>query len=194
MAVCQFQQGHAGFIALLLHLVCGEKEPCHSSGVLADLLCPAEKTLAIPLQLCLVVRWHMLLHRAVLVGTAVKPQMGDDTGTGKEDFHRGPGKAYIYRLFDVLIRHRVVHALHTDMVIVLDSVHPPNNQLKRGCRQRLQEELLLGKTGCPAASCLWKGLWLNASNFSWTASFSSKRDRNWWLRKAARTQVEATPT
>src|SRR5699024_8884217 len=73
IAVCQFQQGHTGLVALLLYLVGGEKEPYHSSGVLADLLCPADETLAIPLQVGLVVRRHMVLHRAVLVGTAMEP-------------------------------------------------------------------------------------------------------------------------
>ena len=72
IAICQFQQCHTGLVALLLHLVGGEKEPYHSSGVLADLLCPADETLAIPLQVGLVVRRHMALHRAVLVGTAME--------------------------------------------------------------------------------------------------------------------------
>lgn len=62
IAVRQFQQGHTGFVALLLHLVGGEKEPYYGSGVLADLLCPADKTLSIPLQVGLVVRRHMVLY------------------------------------------------------------------------------------------------------------------------------------
>ena len=61
IAIRQFQQGHTGLVALLLHLVGGEKEPYHGSSVLADLLRPADETLAIPLQVALVVRRHMPL-------------------------------------------------------------------------------------------------------------------------------------
>lgn len=75
IAVCQFQQGHTGFVALLLLLVGGEEKPYHGSGMLSDLLCPAEETLAVPLQVGLVVRRHMVLHRAVLVGTAMETQV-----------------------------------------------------------------------------------------------------------------------
>src|SRR5699024_3428617 len=104
IAVRQFQQGHTGLVALLLHLVGGEKEPYHSSGVLADLLCPADDTLAIPLQVGLVVRRHMFLYRAVLVGAAMEPQMGSDASPCKKDLHGSPGKAHIHLLLDVLIR------------------------------------------------------------------------------------------
>ena len=44
-----------GLVTLLLHLVGGEEKPYHGSGVLADLLCPADKTLPVPLQVCLVI-------------------------------------------------------------------------------------------------------------------------------------------
>ena len=47
IAVRQFQQGHTGLVALLLYLIGREKEPYHGSGVLADLLRPADETLAI---------------------------------------------------------------------------------------------------------------------------------------------------
>lgn len=43
----------------------------------------------------------VLLYRAVLVGTAVDPPMGD-ADAGKEDLHHGPGDTHIYLLLDVL--------------------------------------------------------------------------------------------
>lgn len=46
-------------VTLLLYHVDGEKEPYHSNGVLVALARPVEKTLAIPLQVGLVVRRHM---------------------------------------------------------------------------------------------------------------------------------------
>src|SRR5699024_4230846 len=93
IAVRQFQQGHTGLVALLLNLMGGEEKPHHGSGMLADLLRPAEETLAIPLQVGLVVRRHMFLYRAVLVGTALETQVRGNPGTGKKDLHGGPGKA-----------------------------------------------------------------------------------------------------
>ena len=167
IAVRQFQQGHTRLVALLLHLVGGEKNPHHGGGVLADLLRLADETLAVPLQVGLVVRRHMVLHRAVLVGTAMETQVRCDPDTREEDFYCGPGRAHIHLLPDVLIRHRVVHALYADMVIVLDSGDLPNSQLERSCRQRLQKELLLGKTGCPAAFSLLK--WLVVEGFQFLA-------------------------
>ena len=93
--------------------------------------------------------------------------MGSNAGAGKEDLHRGSGKAYIHLLLDVLIRYGIIHVLHTDMVVILDGCHFPDCQLERNCRQRLQKELLLGKAGRPAAlSFLERLLWLKASSFS----------------------------
>ena len=54
----------------------------------------------VPLQVCLVVRRHMILHRAILVGTTLKAQMGGDTGARKEDFYCGLSKAHIHLLLD----------------------------------------------------------------------------------------------
>ena len=72
IAICQFQQCHTGLVTLLLYLVGREEYPHNSSSVLADLFCPADETLAIPLQVDLVVRRHMAIHHAVLVGTAME--------------------------------------------------------------------------------------------------------------------------
>ena len=143
----------------------GEKEPYHSSGVLADLLCPADETLAILLQVGLVVRRHMVLHRAVLVGTAMEPQVRGDPGSGKEDLHGGPGKAYIYLLLDVLIRHGIIHALHADMVVILDGGNLPDCQLKRRSRKRLQKQFFLRKARRPAALPFLEGLVVKGLQF-----------------------------
>ena len=105
----------------------------------------------------------MVLHRAVLIGMAMETQVRGNSGTREEDFYCGPSKAHIHLQLDILIRHRVVHALYADMVIVLDSGDFPNSQLERSCRQRLQKELFLGKTGCPAAFSLLK--WLVVEGF-----------------------------
>ncbi len=158
IAVCQFQQGHTGLVALLLHLVGREEKPHHSSGVLADLFRPAEETLTIPLQVALVIRGHMAFHRAVLVGTAVETQVRGDPGTREEDLHRGPGKSYIHLLLDVLIRHRIIHALHADVVVILDGSHLPDCQLKRRSRKRQQKQLLFLKTGRSVALPFLEGL------------------------------------
>ena len=100
----------------------------------------------------------MFLYRAVLVGTALETQVRGNPGTGKKDLHGGPGKAYVHPLLDVLIRDRVVHELHADVVVILDRGNLPDCQLKGHCWQRLQKELLLGKTRRPAALPFLEGL------------------------------------
>ena len=123
----------------------GEKEPYRSNGVLADLTRPAKKPLAIPLQVNLVVWRHMLLHCAVLIGAAIQAQMGSNASPRKEYLHGSPGKTHIHLLLDIFIRYGIVHALHADMVVVLDSGNLPDSQLEGSCWKRLQKELLLGK-------------------------------------------------
>src|SRR5699024_6926920 len=148
IAVRQFQQGHTGLVTLLLHLVGGEEKPYHGSGVLADLLCPADKTLPVPLQVGLVIRRHMVLRRAILVGAAMETQVRGNPGSGKEDLHGSPGEPYIYLLLDILIWYGIIHALHADMVVVLDGSYLPDCQLKRRSRKRQQKQFLLCKTSC----------------------------------------------
>src|SRR5699024_6093215 len=100
----------------------------------------------------------MAFHRAVLVGTAVETQVRGDPGTREEDLHRGSGKSYIHLLLDVLIRHRIIHALHADVVVILDGSHLPDCQLKRRSRKRQQKQLLFLKTGRSAALPFLEGL------------------------------------
>ena len=158
IAIRQLQQGHTGLVALLLHLVGGEKESYHGSSMLTNLFRPADKPLAVLLQVGLVVRRHMALQRAVLVGAAVEPQMGSDTGSGEEDFYCGPGKTHIHLLLDVLIRHGIIHAFYADVVVILDSSHLPDCQLKRCSRKRQQEQFLLRKASYQVALSFLEGL------------------------------------
>ena len=69
----------------MLHLVGGEEKTYHSGGMLAHLLRPAKKAFAIPLQVCLVIRRHVLLCGAVLVGLAMEAQVGSNVGASEED-------------------------------------------------------------------------------------------------------------
>ena len=165
IAVCQFQQGHTGLVSLLLHLVGREEKAYHGSGVLANLLCPADETRAVPLQVGLVVRRHMVLHRAVLVGTAMETQVRGNPGPGEEDFYCGPGEPYIHLPLDVLIRHGIVHAFHTDMVVILDGCYLPDCQFKRRSRKRQQKQPFLCKAGCPAALPFLKRLVVEGFQF-----------------------------
>lgn len=57
-------------------------------------------------------------------------------GTGEEVFYDSPCETHIHLLLDVLIRYGVVHALHTDVVIILDCGNFPGCQLKRCGRER----------------------------------------------------------
>ena len=128
-------------------------------------ICPADETLAVPLQVYLVVRRHMLLYRTVLVGMAVETQVRGDPGTGEEDLHCGLGKAHIHLLLDVLIRHRIIHAHHADMVVILDGSRLPDCQLKRRSRKRQQKQLIFLKTGRSAALPSLEGLVVGGFQF-----------------------------
>ena len=52
----------------------------------------------------------MPIHRAVLIGAAMEPQMGCNPGTDKGNLHSSPGETHIHQLLDLLIRHGVIHA------------------------------------------------------------------------------------
>ena len=93
----------------------------------------------------------MLLHCAVLIGAAIQAQMGSNASPRKENLHGSPGKAHIHLLLDVFIWDGVIHALHTDMVVVLDCGHLPDRQFEWRFRKGQQEQLFLCKAGCPAA-------------------------------------------
>ena len=88
----------------------------------------------------------------------METQVRGNPGTGEEDLHRGPGEAHIHLLLDVLIRHGIIHALHADMVVILDGGNLPDSQLKRRGRKRQQKQLLFRKTSCPAALPFLEGL------------------------------------
>ena len=92
--------------------------------------------------------------------------MRGNPGSGKEYLHGGPGETYIYLLLDILIRHGIIHALHADMVVVVDGCHFPDCQLERCGREGQQEQFFLCKEGCQAAFSLLK--WL-VVKISWTA-------------------------
>ena len=90
--------------------------------------------------------------------------------------------------------HRVVHVLYTD-VIVYRTVATFQTANSNGVDGRdSRNSFSLAKQEAQLPSRFWKELWLKASSFSWIVSFNSGRDRNWRLRRAARIQVETTPT
>ena len=95
----------------------------------------------------------------------METQVRGNPGSGKEDLHGSPGEPYIYLLLDILIRHGIIHALHADMVVILDGGNFPDRQLKRHSRKRQQKQFLLRKTSCPAALPFLEGLVVEGFQF-----------------------------
>ena len=89
--------------------------------------------------------------------------MGRNPGPEEEDLHRGPGEAHIHLLLDVLIRHRVVHVLHADVIVILDRGNLPDRQLERRSQEGQQKQLLFRKAGRPAALPFLEGLVVEGS-------------------------------
>lgn len=52
--------------------------------ILADLLSPFAESISVPLYILLMIRWHMVFLRTVLVESAVQPLMGTDTVAAEE--------------------------------------------------------------------------------------------------------------
>lgn len=110
--VRQLQEGHAGFVTLLLYLV-SSKEYSHNSGsIFANRGRPAKEPFTVPLEVSGVLRRHMLLKRTVLIGAAIQPKVGGHSGTAEINFYSGAGESYIHFLLDVFVWDRIVHAIH----------------------------------------------------------------------------------
>ena len=65
------------------------------------------------------IRWHMLKNSRILPGTAIEPPMGSDSFVIIENFNGRACYTHIYLIFDILIRYRVIHLIHRDVVIKL---------------------------------------------------------------------------
>lgn len=114
------------------------------------------KTLTVPLDILLVLWGHMFLNRAVLVESTVQSAMGANTISAVEHLNRGAGHAHIYFLPDVLKWHRVVHAIHGNVVVGANRSNLPDSQFVGMCRQWAKERLFFGKSCSPAAVPLLK--------------------------------------
>ena len=69
------------------------------------------------------------------------------------------------------------------------SVSPDEGEAGNGKRNSFSS----AKDTARLPSRFWNGFLLNASSFSEIAAFNSARERNCWLRSAAKIQVETTP-
>jgi len=57
----------------------------------ADFPCPCDESVGVPLEIGLMIRWHMGFRGAVLTRIAVQPGMRADSMTIEEDFNDLPG-------------------------------------------------------------------------------------------------------
>ena len=104
-------------VSLLLYLVAGKKGVYDGIRIYTDLRSPFAESVAVPLNVLLMIRRHMRLYHAVLIGSSVKPRVGTNTFSAKEYFHRGSCDPDVDLLLDVLIRDRVILLVYGNMVI-----------------------------------------------------------------------------
>ena len=149
--VRKFQYPHTRFVALLLYLVAGEQRIDHGVSVLTDLLRPSAETVAVPLNILLMIGRHMGFYGTVLIGSAVQARMRTDTVTAIENLNSRFGYADVDLLLDVFIRNRVILPVNGDMVVRTYGSHLPFGKLKGSIRQRKKKSLFLFKLARPAA-------------------------------------------
>ncbi len=84
-------------------------------------ICPFAETVTVPLQIFLVIWRHMFRYRGVLAAPAMETAMRGNPVVMIKYFNRCFCYAHIDLIFDILIRHRVVHFVYGDVIVELDS-------------------------------------------------------------------------
>ena len=78
--------------------------------------------------------WHMGLNGTILSRRSIKALMGRDAVVMIKHLDHIGGKAYLYFLFYIFVRYRVVHLIYRYMIIELHSGCFPICQFIRGSR------------------------------------------------------------
>ena len=120
-------------------------------SVLTDLVSPSAEAITVPLNILLMVGWHMGFHGAVLIGSAIQAWMRTDTVTAIENLNSRFGYADVDLLLDVFIRNRVILSVNGDMVVRTYCCHFPFGQLERSLGERQKKCLLFFKFTCAAS-------------------------------------------
>jgi len=92
----------------------------------ADLPCPGDEPLSIPLDKLFMIFRHMSFYRAVLPGLSVQPRMRADPMILVERLDGSSRHSNIDAMLNVLVRNGVVHFLYAYMIIELDRGGLPN--------------------------------------------------------------------
>ena len=85
----------------------------------------------------------MQVQGAILAPATAKPGVGSDAVATVVYFHDVVCKAHVNLLMNILIGHRIHHAVYRDMVVVLDCSSSPLGKLKRKSRKRQEIGLFL---------------------------------------------------
>ena len=80
----------------------------------------------------------MFRHSGILAAPSVKSPMRGNSIVIIKYFNRCICYTHIYLIFDILIRHGVVHLVYCDVIVELDSGLFPLSQFKGCSRQRSQ--------------------------------------------------------
>ena len=80
----------------------------------------------------------MVQYGGVLPGTPVQTFVGSNPPVVLENFNGGIRHPHIYLIFDILIRHRVVHPIYCDVIVELYCGGTMFSRFKAGGRQRQQ--------------------------------------------------------
>ena len=145
MLLSQFQQPHTASVSLLFHPAGGQDRINHLTCVDSNRICPSTETVTVPFQIFLMIWRHMFYYRGVLAAPAMETAMRGDPVVMIKYFNRCFCYAHIDLIFDILIRHGVVHLVYCDVVVELDSGLFPLSQFEGCGRQRCQQWLFFPK-------------------------------------------------
>lgn len=105
--ICQFEKSHTTSVALLFHTSGGQDRIDHLVCTLTDLLRPVAEAIAVPLQILLVIRRHMVCNGRILTLSAIQPPVGSDPVLLVKYFNRFVCYPHIDFVLDMFVRNRV---------------------------------------------------------------------------------------
>ena len=81
---------------------------------------------------------HVFRNRGILATPAVKSTMGSDSVMIEKNFNSCVCHPHIDLIFDILMRHGVVHTVYCDVIVELDGGSFPLGRFEGCGRQRCQ--------------------------------------------------------
>ena len=126
---------------------------------------------------------------------AMQSRVRTNSGTLEKDLNHAARQENVHLLFDVLMRHRIVHLIHGNMIIILYNSKFPGCQFVRLFRQRQKIFLFFfEKNAFATARLLLEWLSVKLLQFFLYRTVQFRQRKNCCVRNAATIHVEIMPT